>query len=102
MNSFVRCALLVCLVLIAGCRGYGEVSEKAYEYAQALYSICNRQDKGRLEGLAELVQASVDESEVSSQEAAWLGAIIDEAREGEWKSASKRARRLMEDQVDGR
>ena len=83
-------------------RGYGEVSPKTYEYATALFSICNRKDEARLEKISEMINESVASEEVSETEAGWLLAIVDEAKSGEWESALEDSRNLMEDQVDGR
>ncbi len=86
-------------MLFCGC-GYGKVSPKTYEYATALYSICNQKDAKRLEKLATMVEQSQQTSEISDKEAGWLKAIIKQARGGSWETASSRARQMMNNQVE--
>jgi hypothetical protein len=92
---------LIAALGAAGC-GYGEVTPQCYEYAKALYSICNRKDADRLEEFTALVEADLQSGELGEQEADWLRGIADQARSGEWSSAQSSARRLLEDQVQGR
>lgn len=88
-------------LLLTGC-GYGEVAPRTYEYATALYSICNRRDSARLEEFAKLLEADVEAGHVTDHEAGLLEEIAGEARTGEWDSAQAAARQLLEDQVRGR
>jgi hypothetical protein len=84
-----------------GC-GYGEITPHAYEYAMALYSICNRRDAARLEEFAKLLEADAQAGQLGDREADWLRTILDDARAGEWSDAQASARQLLEDQVRGR
>jgi len=95
----LSCAMLALAMLVPGCGGYGEVSPPAYEYAKALYSICNRRDSDRLDVLRKKVETSLQEQEITEQEAGWLNELIAQADSGQWKSAESEARRIMEDQV---
>lgn len=94
---------LVALVLVAGYlwinRPYGEVSERSYEYATALFSACNQKDTARLHKISEMLRQSIDADEISQQEASWLQAIIDLGLSGSWAAASQEVRELMEDQL---
>ena len=90
---------LSCLLFVVGCSGYGEVSPEAYQYSQALYSVCNRQDQGKLDRFRDKLAAAIEKHELSHQEAGWLNDIVATAAGGDWKSASSSARKLMEDQV---
>ena len=90
------------ILALSGCGGYGEMSPLAYEYAKALYSVCNRQDQGRLELLRERIISSREQAELTARESDWLTDIIASADEGDWESAVLSTRRLMEDQVRGR
>ena len=95
------CGLWACGVLsllVCGC-GYGEVSPAAYAYAKALYGVANRQAADRLDAVDEQIAAAEEAGELSPREAGWLGDIVDEARDGDWKDAAAAARRMMEDQV---
>ena len=83
-------------------RGYGEISPRGYEYATAMYSICNRKDFDRLQKLTAMVEESAESGEISDEEAGWLTGISDAAAEGDWQSATAESRRLLDDQVDGR
>ncbi len=86
-------------ISISGC-GYAKVGPKAYECSMALYSVCNRRDESRLNTIAELVETSFEEDELTATEAKYLNAIIDKARKGEWEQATSDARSLLKDQVD--
>lgn len=81
-------------------RGYGEVSEKSYEIATALYSVCNRRDSSKLPDIGALLDSAVAEASISAEEAVMLRDIADQAASGDWKSAIRESRRLMEDQVN--
>lgn len=91
------CALIAALMLV-GC-GYGEVSPRGYDYAKALYSICNRQDESRLGQFVGLIDADLQEGKISAAEADWFREIAAQADSGDWQSASAAARALLEDQV---
>ncbi|MEM8865385.1 MAG: hypothetical protein AAGF31_07520 [Planctomycetota bacterium] len=99
--SFFPAAPLLAALLVAsllGC-GYGEVSPQAYQYAKAIYNIAGRQASERIAPFREQVRAAHADGEISEQELAWLEAIADDAQAGNWKPATKAARRMMEDQV---
>ena len=94
-----RTLVLAALLISLGCGGYGDVSPAAYDFAKAVYSITNRQAADRLQPVSQQVTAAESSGDLSSQEAAWLQDIIEDATRGEWKSANESARRIMEDQV---
>jgi len=100
-TAIVIGCVVVLGLLIFLTRGYGEMSPKGYEYATALYSICNRKDEPRLTELEKLVTTSLDQSELVEAEARWLLDIAKQARSGDWDAALSETRRLMEDQVTG-
>lgn len=91
--------LALALTLAVGCGGYGEVSPVAYDYAMALYSLSNQKAADRVPAVAEQVEASHQAGDISDREARWLQGILSDAESGDWKSAAKQARRMMEDQV---
>lgn len=88
-------------LLLAGC-GYGEVTPRCYDYAKALYSICNRRDAERLQEFTQLVETDLQAGELAEREADWLQEIADQARSGDWSAAQAASRQLLEDQVQGR
>jgi hypothetical protein len=97
---FVAAATILAITLaISGCGGYGTISPTAYEYAKALYSITNRQAVEPLEPVRGQIEDASRSGELSRQEARWLLDIVDTAASGEWKSANRRCRAMMEDQV---
>ena len=91
------CLLIVCLLV--GCGGYEEISPRAYQYAQALYSICNRQDDAKLMDFVKQLDTAIEQGQLTSQEATWLNEIVMKSKAGEWSSATQEARQLMEDQI---
>ena len=90
------------LVLVAGylsvTRGYGEVSPETYQFSKALYSACLKKSDEHLAKVEELLDES-DDLSLPSNERIWIDKIIKLARSGDWKSAAKKAKRMMEDQL---
>jgi len=89
---------LISVILLSGC-SYGEVSGNTYEYAKALYSICNRHDAEGLEKASLQIAAAKSEGEITEQEAKWLQDIIADARNEQWEDAMQECRQMMEDQI---
>ena len=96
-NTYRLACVLTLILVLVGC-GYGEVSSATYQYAKALYSICNRAES-QLVQAGEQIEAARSRGELSEQEAKWLKQILDDAAEGDWEAATKDVRRMMEDQV---
>ena len=94
--------ILLGVLLLRGCSGYGEVSQSAYKLAKALHSICDRQDEAGLKKFLDILRKMSESEEISSQEQRWLSEISQIAQEGDWEQATKMARQLMEDQVAGK
>jgi hypothetical protein len=94
-------ALLVAAlcVPVAGCGGYGAVSPLTYDYAKALYSITNRKAEDKLADVEAQITAASVAGKMSAEEADWLKAIVADAKSGDWESANRAARQIMEDQV---
>ena len=90
------------LVLVAGYlwvnRGYGEVSPETYQFSKALYSACLKKSDEHLDMVDKLLDES-DDLLLPSNERIWIEKIINLARSGDWESAAKKAKRMMEDQV---
>ena len=100
MKGHALSKTILLLFLCVGCSDYQGISPTAYQYAKALYSVTNRQRTEKLERVSDLITESQQQGEITSQEAAWLEGIIDDAREGEWQTAQREARRMMDDQVE--
>jgi hypothetical protein len=82
-------------------RGYGKVSPDAYEVSKALYGACLAKNEDRLEAVELLLDRQTEKQIVlNAKERRWIESMIDAARSGDWESASKSARRMMEDQVE--
>jgi hypothetical protein len=90
-------ALLVGYGLLS--RGYGETSEKGYQYATALFSACNQADENRLREISKMIDQSVEAGELDAREAGWLSAIIDQGMNGKWDAATRNVRQLMDAQI---
>jgi hypothetical protein len=87
------------LLTLVGCGGYGTVSEKSYEYAQALYTICNRRLDTKLAEVKKRIQEDVAAGRLPDHEGKWLHDIVDDAEGGEWKKAMQAARAMVRDQA---
>lgn len=90
--------MLIVACTIAGCQQYGEVSPKCYEFAKALYSICNRKDVARLRIVDKAIKDAVTAKQLPADEAAELQKIIQQASEGQWSTAMQDCRTLMSEQ----
>jgi hypothetical protein len=89
------------LLVVTGC-GYGEVSPKTYEYAQALYSITNRQADEKLAEFESQIGQAATNGELSEDEVGLLRDIVATANGGDWKAAQQECRELMEAQIGTR
>ena len=64
---------------------------------------CLAKSDARLESIEGLLDEDADREHtpgVSQDERRWLESMIQTARDGDWESAAKSARRMMEDQVE--
>lgn len=93
------CVVLFSAAIYFSNRGYGEVNAKTYDYAKALYSICNRRAAAGLDTIEPMILESREAGEISESELRWLSGIVAAARAGDWESATKNSRRLLADQV---
>lgn len=80
--------------------GYDKVSDKGYQFAMALISICNQQDAERLNIMVEQIDHAVADGDLPQADAQVLLTIADRARAGKWDSAAHSVRRLMIDQIN--
>ena len=92
--------LAAIVFFVQGCGQYGKVNEATYEYAKALYSICNRRDSERLEQCANMIYEAAEKEELSGTEASYLTGIIEAARNEDWKESLVMSRQLMVDQLE--
>lgn len=95
--------LIGAAIMFCSSQGYGKVSPRAYEVSTALYGACLAKSDARLESIEGLLDEDAeaeDASTVSEDERRWLESMIRTARDGDWESAAKSARRMMEDQVE--
>ena len=61
--------LLVAVAALVGCGGYGEASPKAYAYATALYSVCNRRAEQSIVALTDQIEAAQTDGTIGEVEA---------------------------------
>ncbi len=92
-------AILVMLTGFSGC-GYPKVSQSTYAYAKAIYTVANQQDAKRIPAIRERIEQAIEEGVIQPNEARFLFEILTDADGGEWSKASRRARKLMMDQVE--
>jgi hypothetical protein len=86
-------------MLMLGCGGYSGASHRTYEYAIALYTICNRQHTAKLDEIAVKIAADAASGELPKGEVTWLEAIVEDARRGEWKAGMHAAREIIRQQA---
>lgn len=97
---FVGLLLLAATVFfVQGCGRYETVNAATYEHAKALYSVCNRRDRQRLEVCANMIAEAAANDELSRTERSYLTAIIEAARKNLWKESLAMSRQLMVDQL---
>ncbi len=85
--------------LASGCTGYGKVSDRTYELAKSLVTICNLKDEQSLSKLRSLIEEEKSGAAMTPKEITWLEDIVEKAESGSWESAGAMARKLMEDQA---
>ena len=95
-NSCLLVLVVIGLLMTVGCRKYGPVSDSTYEYASALYSICNLKDQQRLDAFRQKIEQA---DSIPGKEKDWILDIVGQAESGNWSEASARARTLLEEQV---
>ncbi|TWU07243.1 hypothetical protein CA54_56480 [Symmachiella macrocystis] len=83
---------------LSGC-GYPQVSPKAYEISKALYSVCNQKSTERLPAISELIEDALADGSLQETEGVWLNDIVTAGQNGDWESAARESRRIMDDQV---
>lgn len=86
------------LLSTQGC-GYPEISPRAYELSKTLYSTCSLKRESDLDKITELITQAQSMSELTDSEGEWLAGIVNQARSGDWQSASEEARAILDDQV---
>ncbi|TWT66473.1 hypothetical protein [Allorhodopirellula solitaria] len=75
-----------------------ELNESEYDFAMALYRVCNQSSD---EGLIQ-IETLLDQEEQAhpSQEPSPLRPIIAAAKSGQWRDAAKACRQVLDDQVE--
>ena len=93
--------LIGAAIVVWSSQGYGKVSPDAYQVATALYGSCLAESDQRLQSVSLLVSDESEQPlELSDSERRWFESMIRTAEGGDWKSAAKSAKRMMEDQVE--
>lgn len=80
--------------------GYGKLSPEGYRFATALYTVCNQKDEARLALFVTKFEEAKTYDKLRVDEQKWIERIIKHAQGGDWKTAAKRSRQLMEDQIE--
>lgn len=105
MNKSKALGLLLLLLTVSGVsiwlagRGYGEVSENAYQFATATYGACLAKSPDRLSQLESMLDQPEFISGLTDQEIRWLKKMVSTARADNWQRAAELARQMMEDQA---
>ncbi len=82
-------------------QGYGKVSRRTYDMATAIYGACLAKSEIRVDKIQRLLSDDdTDSPEISPRERKWIDNIIRKAKNGNWESAAKAAKQIMEDQVE--
>ncbi|MEM6330750.1 MAG: hypothetical protein AAF790_10920 [Planctomycetota bacterium] len=92
-------AALCVAATLAGCGQPAPVSKDAFLYAQALYGVASRQQADRLDAVSGQIESALAAGDLTDTEAERLQAIVQQARDGEWKTAAAAARRIMDAQT---
>lgn len=81
-------------------RPYGSTGEQAYAYATALFMACNQQDAAKLQQVSAMIESDTEQGRLSQQESKWLMEVIACGLDGDWETANRQVRQLMEAQID--
>ena len=93
------CAMMLSMVVCSGCSDYGPVSPATYDFAAAMYSICNTKSADRLIAFEQKLVEAKQGGSITAQEAEWLEEILESARAGQWQSAAAASRKMMVEQA---
>lgn len=97
-RTAIALTLFAMMTTVMGCQQYGDVSPKSYEFATALYSICNRKDEVRLKRVEKSINEAVETEALPAHEADHLRNIIKQANDGHWTAAMQASRTIMSEQ----
>ncbi len=104
LNGFSRRLLCGCLVgavcLLSGC-GYPRVSDKTFELAKLLNTVCNLRNTHQLPKFRTLVDEAHQAGNITGSERDMLIEIADMASEQQWDRAESEARELLKAQNGG-
>lgn len=94
--------VLAIVALMVACyfflpRGYGPVSNEAYQFAKALYGAALEHSEERMSIIEERLDKDLES--LTPNEQRWLQAMVDDGRAGRWTRVTAAARQMMEDQI---
>ena len=98
----VGAVFLVAVIVICASafRGFGTISDNAYQLATATYGACMAQSVERLDRVQSMLDDEEFVSGMSKKEVRWFKSIFEQARNNQWQAAAQTAKRMMEDQVE--
>lgn len=98
-TSLMGAILVLSLVLGTGCGSNPTLSQPGYKQALAVFNAVSRKDEVAISKLHDIITKSKSDSEVPASEADILLAVIENAKQGNWESATARMRKLLEKQA---
>ena len=78
--------------------GSSEISQRGYQYALAIMSVCNRQDEQRLQVIIGKIETDREQLELSADDARRLLKITARAQRGDWQGSAAAVRSLLKQQ----
>ncbi len=97
--GLIAISIFVVPMLVRYGSSYREISPDSYQLAAAALQATNLKNTAQIEKVEALCQQFLDEGKIDSQEHRWINQICASAKDGQWESAGKQARRMMSDQI---
>lgn len=94
----MRWLMALSMVLLVGCGKYDHLSDRGYDLTIALYGAVQNRNLDRVESVARLLESDHDATTISATEHELINSFVEMARNGDWKKAADRLRRLLKDQ----
>ena len=94
------CLVIACVVAARLLPGSSvKLNDDGYNLTIALYRVCNQQDEEGLLEIAVHLDQAIDANGGADPQQEALESIVQDARAGQWESAMRECRSLLEDQA---
>lgn len=94
--SFLAMTVVGVLIWMFVPRGYGKIEPSTFQVAQGIYSASLEQNLDRIKKLEQVL--SEQTPDIPANQKRWLMDMIEEAKVGQWKTCTRHARLMLQEQ----